>query len=105
MHDFKTWLAENSVGDPKFVSDNPAFDWQWINYYFHLFCDENPMGFSARRIGDLFAGMKKDTRASWRHLRKTQPDHNPINDAMGNAEALLAMVDTGLKIEGLDGVL
>ena len=32
---FNSWLEENSNGKPTFISDNPAFDWQWINYYFH----------------------------------------------------------------------
>jgi hypothetical protein len=36
-----------------FWSDNPAFDWQFWNYYCHAFLGQNPAGFSARRIGDL----------------------------------------------------
>ena len=32
------------------------------------------------------------------HLRTTPHDHDPVNDAKGNAEALLAMVDMGLKL-------
>jgi hypothetical protein len=40
----------------------------------------------------------KDTRAKWKHLRKTIHDHNPVNDAKGNAEALLYFRDElGLK--------
>src|SRR3989338_10868116 len=42
---------------PLFVSDNPAYDWQFINYYFHLFLGRNPFGHSARRIGDFYAGL------------------------------------------------
>jgi hypothetical protein len=42
--------------------------------------------------------MKHDMRASWKHLRKTKHDHNPVNDAIGNAEAILAMKKMGLKI-------
>jgi hypothetical protein len=37
-------------------------------------------------------------RSSWKHLRKTIHDHNPVNDAIGNAEALLEMKKMGLKI-------
>ena len=33
-----------------------------------------------------------------RKLRKTKHTHNPVDDAMGNAEALLAMKEMGLKI-------
>lgn len=84
-----------------FISDNPAFDWQWINWYFHTYLGKNPFGFSARRIGDLYCGMKMDAglNIEWKKLfRKTKHDHNPVNDAKGNAEALLAMKKMGLKI-------
>lgn len=101
MSDFNDWLGLNSKGKPTFISDNPAFDWQWINYYFHLCLGKNPFGFSARRIGDLYCGMKMDTglNSEWKRLlRKTVHDHNPVNDAKGNAEALLAMKKMGLKM-------
>lgn len=98
MVNFSYWIKTNSVGKPVFISDNPCYDWQWINYYFHHFIGENPFGYSGRRIGDLFCGMKGDARASWKHLRKTVHDHNPVNDAIGNAEALLEMKKMGLKI-------
>jgi hypothetical protein len=98
MTDFKQWINENSNGRPIFVSDNLAFDWQWINYYFHFFISGNPFGFSGRRIGDLYAGMQHDTFVNWKYLRVTKHDHNPVNDAIGNAEALLKMKEMGLKI-------
>jgi DNA polymerase III epsilon subunit-like protein len=101
MNDFAAWLSENSKNRPIFISDNPAFDWQWINWYFHTYLGKNPFGFSARRIGDLYCGMKMDAglNSEWKKLfRKTAHDHNPVNDAKGNAEALLAMKEMGLKI-------
>ena len=54
MEEFDQWIKSNSVGHPIFISDNPAFDWQWINYYFHMYLGKNPFGFSGRRIGDLY---------------------------------------------------
>lgn len=99
MEQFYLWIKANSVGHPIFISDNPAFDWQWINYYFHTYLGKNPFGFSARRIGDLYCGLVKDTRAPWKHLRKTVHDHNPVNDAKGNAEALIKMKEMGLSIK------
>lgn len=101
MEDFEKWVLTNSKGKPIFISDNPAFDWQWINWYFHRYLGRNVFGFSARRIGDLYCGMKKDAglNSEWKKLlRKTSHDHNPVNDAKGNAEALLAMQKMGLKI-------
>jgi hypothetical protein len=95
---FHEWLQQNSAGRPIFVSDNVAFDWQWINYYFHTYVGENPFGHSGRRIGDLYAGLVKDTFAQWRHLKKTPHTHHPVDDAKGNAEAILAMKEMGLKI-------
>ena len=101
---FAEWLSQNSKGRPIFISDNPAFDWQWINWYFHTYLDKNPFGFSARRIGDLYCGMKMDAglNAEWKKLfRKTTHDHNPVNDAKGNAEALLSMKEMLLFITGV----
>jgi hypothetical protein len=96
---FKEYLLSYSKGRPIFISDNPCYDWQWINYYFHHFIGENPFGYSGRRIGDLYCGLVKDSRARWKHLRKTIHDHNPVNDAKGNAEAILYMKKhMGLKL-------
>ncbi len=101
MENFGKWIEDNSVGKPTFVSDNLAFDWQWINWYFHYYTGKNPFGFSGRRIGDLYCGMKMDSglNSEWKRLfRKTRHDHNPVNDAKGNAEALLQFNKMGLKI-------
>lgn len=96
---FARWVNEMSPGRrPIFCSDNPG-DWSFINYYLHLYNDGNPFGWSGRRIGDLYCGMKMDTQSQWKFLRKTIHDHNPVNDAKGNAEAILAMRDMGLKIK------
>ena len=97
MPRFADWITANTKGRPIFVSDNPAFDWQWINYYFHKYTGANPFGYSARRIGDLYCGMERNVYAQWKHLRKTKHTHHPVDDARGNAEALLAMKAMGLK--------
>lgn len=100
MERFAEWLTQHSPGRPIFVSDNPAFDWQFINYYFHRFLGRNPFGFSARRIGDLYAGLVKDaSKASeWKKYRVTPHTHNPVDDAKGNAEALKKFKELGLKL-------
>ena len=100
MQDFADWISENSKGRPVFISDNPAFDWQWINYYFHTYLGGNPFGYSARRIGDLYCGMKMNMRLNneWKKKYvKTKHDHDPLNDAIGNAEALLEFQKFGLQ--------
>ncbi len=98
MERFEQWIAASSKGRPVFCSDNLAFDWQFVNWYFHRFLGRNPFGWSGRRIGDLYCGMVKDGYAEWKHLRKSPHDHDPVNDAKGNAEALLAMIAMGLKL-------
>lgn len=100
MERFAQWLGENTKGRAVFVADNLAFDWQFINYYFHRFTGKNPFGFSGRRIGDLYAGLMKDAaRASeWKKYRVTAHTHDPVDDARGNAEALKKFRELGLRI-------
>lgn len=84
---FSEWL--NQFDRCVFWSDNPAFDWQWINWMFHSNDIRNPFGFSARRIGDLYAGCTKDIRnhTSWKKFRITKHTHDPLDDVRGNLEA------------------
>jgi len=98
MQLFKDWLQANCQGRLMFIADNNGFDWQFINWYFHHFLGSNPFGFSSTNLGSLYKGMKKDTYASFKHLRRTRHTHNPVDDAKGNAEALLEMKRTGLNI-------
>ena len=100
MEEFATWIKEVSIGHPIFISDNPAYDFAFINYYFHWLLGKNPFGYSARRIGDLYCGIVGDSRAKWKHLRKPFPhSHHPLDDARGNAKALLEIQKMGLKIK------
>jgi Exonuclease len=100
MARFEIWLKETVQGRPIFVADNNGFDWQFINWYFHHFLGRNPFGFSSMNLGSLYKGLVRDTFASFKHLRKTRHTHNPVDDAMGNAEALLQMKEVmGLKIK------
>jgi hypothetical protein len=99
MRRFKDWLSTVSQGKPMFYSDNNGFDWQFINWYFHHFIGENPFGFSSTNLGSLYKGMVKDTFQNFKHLRQTKHTHHPVDDAIGNAEALLHMKQVmGLKI-------
>ena len=43
--------------------------------------------------------MVKNSRAAWKHLRKTKHTHFPVDDAKGNAEALIEIQKMGLKIK------
>lgn len=115
FNDMNRWLKSLGEGPYIFLTDNIAYDWQFPNHYFHLYLGHNPFGHSARRIGDFAAGFKaamathsllgpkKELRQkrldiflakqTWKKLRITKHDHNPVNDAMGNAEAFLRILD------------
>ena len=53
----------------------------------------NPFGHSSVNLGSLYKGLVCDVRKSFKHLRKTLHTHNPLDDAKGNAEALLSIVE------------
>lgn len=98
MIKFSNWLERTYKGKRVPVwSDNPAFDWQFVNGYMFKFVGHNPMGFSMRRIGDFYAGLKKDVYAAtkWKRLRDTKHTHNALDDARGNAEALKKILEMG----------
>lgn len=99
MQRFADWLASVSRERLMFISDNNGFDWQFVNWYFHHLLGKNPFGFSSTNLGSLYKGMVKDTFQTFKHLRQTAHTHHPVDDAKGNAEALLTMKETlGLKI-------
>jgi len=89
-YQFKNWLEQEQKGRVIFVSDNPAWDWQWISWLFDNADIDNPFGHSGRRISDFWAGLQRDWHdtQSWKRFRRTKHDHNPVHDAMGNVEAL-----------------
>lgn len=89
MYNFADWIQDNSDGQPIFISDNNGFDWMFICWYFHHFIGHNPFGHSSQNLGSLYKGLVKDTFKNFKHLRETKHTHHPVDDAKGNAEALL----------------
>lgn len=96
---FAKWVGENTKGTPVLISDNNGYDASWINWYFLKYIGKNPFGWSSRRIGDMFCGFFNDPYYRWKRHRVTHHDHNPLNDALGNAEALLYLIDQGFKLK------
>ena len=94
---FRDWLASLKK-QAIFISDNNGFDWMFVCWYFHHFIGKNPLGFSSQNLGSLYKGLMKDTRMTFKHLRKTKHTHDPLDDARGNAEAMLQLEGLGLKI-------
>ena len=95
---FETWVKTHNRGQATFVSDNNGFDWMFVCWYFHHFLGRNPFGHSSQNLGSLYKGWVKDCFQNFKHLRQTPHTHNPLDDARGNAEALLALKAQGLKI-------
>jgi hypothetical protein len=92
LNRFEVWLAMRNVGKrPMFISDNNGFDFMFVSWYFWHFLGRNPFGHSSTNLGSLYKGLVKDTFKNFKHLRQTEHTHNPVDDAMGNAEALLHM--------------
>lgn len=89
MLNFKLWLSDNINGRPIFFSDNNGKDFAFIDYYFHRYLNENPFGWSSSNIGSLYKGVCGNLHRNFRHLRDTKHTHHPVDDALGNAEALL----------------
>lgn len=97
---FQEWIKSVCTDRPIFISDNNGFDWMFVCWYFHHFLGSNPFGHSSYNLGSLYKGMEKDTFKNFKHLRKTTHTHHPVDDARGNAEALLVMKrEMGLKIK------
>lgn len=93
------WIQASSQGKPFFISDNNGFDWQFVNWYFHHFLGSNPFGHTSTNLGSLYKGLVKDTFVNFKHLRRTKHTHHALDDARGNAEALLRLKEEfGLKI-------
>jgi len=92
MDRFNLWIKTNCTGRPMFISDNNGFDWQFVNYYFHHFLGNNPFGHSSTNLCSLYKGLVKDISKNFKHLRNTVHTHNPLDDAVGNAEAMLFMM-------------
>lgn len=95
MQAFADFIATNNgESRPVCISDNNGYDWKFVDWYFLWFLDFNPFGHSSRRIGDFYAGLRRKFTASardWHKLRVTRHTHDPLDDAKGNAEALIAM--------------
>jgi len=100
---FKNWINSNCKTKAYFISDNNGFDWQFINWYFMYFLGDNPFGYNSTNLRSLYQGLKQDKNAHFKHLRITTHSHNALDDAIGNAEALLKIIDE-YKLNILDGL-
>lgn len=100
MSEFAAWVGRYER--PVFVSDNNGFDWMFVCWYLWRFTGANPFGFSSVNLSSLNKGTSGDMFASLKPLRRTAHTHHPVDDARGNAEALVAILDRhGIRGSGL----
>ncbi|MEK6948098.1 MAG: 3'-5' exoribonuclease [Nanoarchaeota archaeon] len=90
--EFVKWIESNAKGKIVFLSDNNGFDWMFMCWYLEHFLGKNPFGYSSTNISSLYKGLSKDFNTDFRSLRKTPHTHNPLDDALGNAEAFLEIM-------------
>ena len=71
MARFEAWVVESSKGKPVFASDNLAFDWQYVNWYFHTFLGQEPV----RLVGAAHRRpLLRDGEGRLRHLEAPPED-------------------------------
>lgn len=98
MGRFEAWVKEVGGERPRFISDNNGFDWMFVCWYFHRFLGRNPFGHSSTNLGSLYKGLEASMYVNFKHLRWTKHTHDPLDDARGNAEVMMAM---GERIQGI----
>jgi len=66
-----------------------------INFYFWRYFGENPFGHSGRRIADSTQGWSVISAAlrSGSVFAERSTNHHPVHDALGNAEALIRLLN------------
>ena len=91
---FEQWLVNEAAPNrlPLFVAFNAAFDWMFVNYYFHHYLGRNPFGHTAIDIKAFYMGKAGVpwAQTSWRYLDPAyKPEekltHHALQDALDQA--------------------
>ena len=104
MAEFESWLAgELPPGaEPRFAGFNAAFDWMFVNDYFHRYLGHNPFGHAALDMKSFYMGA---TGVSWsqttfgeiseRYHLPARLTHNALQDARDQAAVFRHMLEEG----------
>ncbi len=102
MADFAAWLAGTVPADrqPIFVGFNAAFDWMFVNDYFHRFVGRNPFGHAAVDMKSYFMGLTGVTwdETSMAHVSEHYGErraltHHALQDARDQAQLFRRMLE------------
>ena len=100
MRSFATWIENASKGKVAiFVGYNAPFDWQFVNWYFHVFIGDNPFGINAI---DIKAYLMGAANSSW---SKTSSSNLPEWLQMENNDKHNALSDSIYQARIFDSLL
>ena len=94
MKSFYEWIEDKATDlMPVFIGFNAPFDWQFINWYFHVFLGSNPFGINAIDIkayymgfsGSIWINTSSSRLPSWLQPADHKK-HNALDDAIAQAE-------------------
>lgn len=108
MMAFESWL-DDIVPEghrPIFVAFNAAFDWMFVNHYFHHYVGQNPFGHSALDAKSFYMALHGVpwTETSMRYvsphyLGDQKLTHNALQDALYQADIFQRMLEEANKPE------
>jgi hypothetical protein len=98
--DFEDFVNTYNVGKrPLMISDNNGYDYMFLTWYMYHFLGRSPFKHTSSNLGSLYKGLTRSVFSNFKPLRVTKHTHNPVDDSMGNAEALIHMKEKlGLTI-------
>jgi len=109
---FEEWLVNEAALNqrPLFVAFNAAFDWMFVNHYFHHYLGHNPFGHAAIDIKAFYMGMTGVpwSRTSWRYIilkykTKHHLTHHALQDALDQADLFKQMLEELNKMKIIQG--
>lgn len=100
MVEFDEWIKSISgTATPVFVGFNAAFDWAFVNWYFHTYLGRNLFGVSPLDIKAYFMGL---SGGAWENTRSSRipsafkgparQTHNALDDARSQAQMFERML-------------
>ena len=101
MRAFAEWVVQVVPQDasPVFTAFNAAFDWMFVNDYFHRYMGYNPFGHTALDMKAYYMGLHGVFWAETSHAQmgkrygvKEELSHHALDDALDEAELLQAML-------------